>query len=273
MSATATTTRAAAGRRRLGIEGVAPVIGQLTHRGVLGMVRIPAAVVPVVVMPVFFVLAFSGAFSAITNIPGFPTDNILNWMVPFAVLQGAAFAGFGAAFGAGRDLENGFYDRLLLSPIPRPALVLGPLTYSGLRALLPLSIVVPVGVIGGARMENWLAGLPMLVLAAVGVAILAGLWGLGVTYRVRSQRSGPIVQAGIFVAMFLSTGQVPIAVMTGWLKWVAERNPFTYILQMARQGFLGDISWADTWPGLLSMAILGVVLGTFAWRGFRRLVP
>src|SRR5690606_12689219 len=112
------------------------------------MIRIPAAVVPVVVMPVFFVLAFSGAFSAITDIPGFPTDNILNWMVPFAVLQGAAFAGFGAALGAGRDLENGFYDRLLLSPVPRPGLVLGPLTYSAVRALLPFVIVAPVGILG-----------------------------------------------------------------------------------------------------------------------------
>ena len=249
------------------------MIGQLTHRGVLSMIRIPAAIVPVVVMPVFFVLAFSGAFSAITNIPGFPTTNILNWMVPFAVCQGAAFAGFGTAFGAGRDLENGFYDRLLLSPLPRQGLVLGPLTYSGIRSLLPLCIVVPVGFIGGARMVSWGLGLLMLLLAAVGTAVVAGLWGLGVTYRVRSQRAGPIVQAGIFVAMFLSTGQVPIAVMTGWLKWVAERNPFTYILQMARQGFIGDVTWQHTWPGLLSLLILGGVLGVFAWRGFRRLIP
>jgi ABC-type multidrug transport system permease subunit len=272
MTATAGAVEVSASRR-LGAEGVLPVIGQLANRGVLSMIRIPAAIVPIIVMPVFFVLAFSGAFSAITHIPGFPTDNILNWMVPFAILQGAAFAGFGAAFGAGRDLENGFYDRLLLSPVPRPALVLGPLTYSGIRALLPLVVVLPIGIIGGARMTSWGLGIVMLTLAAVGLAVIAGLWGLGVTYRVRSQRSGPIVQAGIFVALFLSTGQVPIEVMTGWLKWVAERNPFTYILQMARQGFVGQVTWAHTWPGLVSLAILGVILGVFAWRGFRRLVP
>jgi ABC-2 type transport system permease protein len=270
---TTSATMVAPVRRRLGVGGVTPVIGQLAYRGVLSMLRVPAAVIPVVVMPVFFVLAFSGAFSAITNIPGFPTDNILNWMVPFAVLQGAAFAGFGAAIGAGRDLENGFYDRLLLSPIPRPALVLGPLTYSAIRALLPASIVLPVGFIGGARLHQWVLGIFMLVLAAVGVALAAALWGLGVTYRVRSQQAFPLVQAGIFVAMFLSTGQVPIDVMTGWLKWVAERNPFTYILQMARQGFVGEVTWQHTWPGLLSLVILGLLLGLFTWRGFRRLVP
>lgn len=259
--------------RRIGVEGIGPVIAKLTRRGFTGMMRVPATVIPVIVMPVFFTLAFSGAFSAITNLPTFPTDNILNWMVPFAVLQGAAFAGFGVAYGAGRDLENGFYDRLLLSPVPRPALVLGPLVFSMIRAFIPLVVVVPVGFLGGARIQGGLPGLAVLVLAALGTAVLAALWGLGVTYRLRSQRAGPLVQAGIFVAIFLSAAQVPLSVMTGWLEWVARRNPFTYILEFARQGFLGQVTWDDTWPGLLSFAVGLVGLALFAWRGFRKLVP
>jgi ABC-2 type transport system permease protein len=259
--------------RRIGVEGVGPVVVKLTRRGFTGMLRVPATVVPVIVMPVFFTLAFSGAFSAITNLPTFPTDNILNWMVPFAVLQGAAFAGFGAAFGAGRDLENGFYDRLLLSPVPRPGLILGPLVFSMLRAMIPLVIVLPVGMLGGARIQGGPIGFVVLVVAALGTAALAALWGLGVTYRVRSQRSGALVQAGIFVAMFLSAGQVPLSVMTGWLEWVARRNPFTYILELSRQGFLGEVTWADTWPGLLAILVGATVLGLFAWRGFTKLVP
>jgi ABC-2 type transport system permease protein len=251
----------------------APVAGQLAWRGVLGIVRIPATIIPVVVMPVFFTLAFSGAFSAVTDIPGFPTDNILDWMVPFAIMQGAAFAGFGAAFGAGRDLENGFYDRLLLAPVPRRALVMGPLLLTMGRSLLPLAIVLPVGYLGGARIEGGVPGFVMLLLATLGVSVLAALWGLGVVYRARSQRAGALVQAGIFVALFLSVGQVPLDVMTGWLLWVAERNPFTYILTMARQGFLGEVTWADTWPGLVSFLAGLVVLGWFAKRGFDRLVP
>ena len=176
--------------RRLGRSAVLAVAQQLALRGVYGMIRIPAAIVPVVAMPVFFTLAFSGAFSAIAELPMFPTRNILDWMVPFAVLQGAAFAGFGVAYGAGRDLENGFYDRLLLSPTPRLGLVLGPLLYAVLRSMLPLLIVVPVGSLGGARIRGGVTGFGVLALAAVCTALLAGLWGLGVVYRVRSQRAG-----------------------------------------------------------------------------------
>jgi ABC-2 type transport system permease protein len=245
---------------------------ELARRGLTGMVRLPAAVVPVVVMPVFFVIAFGGAFSALTMMPGFPTDDVLDWMAPFAILQGAAFAGMGASFGAGRDLETGFYDRLLLSPVPRRALVIGPLMYSATRSLLPYTIVTPLALLFGASLEDPL-GLVTLLMAAVGVAVVAGLWGLGVAYRTRSQRSGALTQVGIFAAMFLTTGQVPLVVMTGWLETVARYNPMTPVLQLARQGFLGDVTWAHTWPGLLSIFLAGCGLAVFAWRGFRRLVP
>jgi ABC-2 type transport system permease protein len=258
------------------VESAGGAVGQssieLARRGLTGMVRLPAAVVPVVVMPVFFVIAFGGAFSALTMMPGFPTDDVLDWMAPFAILQGAAFAGMGASFSAGRDLETGFYDRLLLSPVPRRALVIGPLMYSATRSLLPFSIVTPLALLFGASLEDP-RGLLTLLAAAVGVAVVAGLWGLGVAYRTRSQRSGALTQVGIFAAMFLTTGQVPLVVMTGWLEVVARYNPMTPVLQLARQGFLGDVTWAHTWPGLLSLALAGAALSLFAWRGFRRLIP
>jgi ABC-2 type transport system permease protein len=249
------------------------VTGQLARRNVLYMLRIPATVIPIIVMPVFFTVAFSGAYGALTDLRGFPTDNVLNWMVPFAIMQGAAFAGLGSAFGAGRDLETGFYDRLLLAPTRRLYLVLGPLYYSALRAFLPVVVVLPVGYLGGARISGGLLGLVTLIVAAIGTAIAAGLWGLGVAYRTRTQRSGALTQVGIFVAIFLSTGQVPLAVMTGWLHGVASVNPFTQVLDLARQGFLGPVTWGSTWPGLVAIGVFWVGLGVFAWRGFLKLVP
>jgi ABC-type multidrug transport system permease subunit len=250
------------------------VAAALAQRSLLGTLRVPATVIPTVVMPIFFTLAFSGAFGALTDLPVFPADNILDWMVPFAVLQGAAFAGFGAAFGVGRDLENGFYDRLLLAPTPRPAVMAGPLLFAMARAVLPLSTVVPIGLLGGARVRGGPPGFLLLVLAAVGVALCAGLWGLGVIYRFRTQRAGALVQVGIFAAQFLSVGQVPLAAMEGtWLHPVASVNPMTHVLGMARQAFLGDVRWSETWPGLAALAVAAGLLSWFAWRGFRKLVP
>ena len=249
-----------------------PVAWAMARRSAVGTLRIPASVIPMIVMPLFFVVAFGGAFSAVTMLPGFPTSNILNWVAPFAVLQGASFAGFGSAFSVGRDLENGFYDRLLMAPTRRVALMLGALLYSAMRAMVPVVIVVPAVLLAGVTIDGGLAGVAMLVVAAVGVAISSGMWGLGVVYRTRTQRAGGLIQVGIFAAMFLSIGTVPLSAMEGtWLYWVARLNPITQVLEMARLGFVGQVAWAEVWPGLVALAFLFVVLGTFAWRAFRRL--
>ena len=87
-------------------------------------------------MPMFFVIAFSGSFSSLADLPSFPTDNVFNWFVPFAILQGAAFAGFGTGFNTVRDIETGFYDRLLLAPGSRLGLFVGPTLAGLVRAIV-----------------------------------------------------------------------------------------------------------------------------------------
>ena len=61
------------------------------------MIRLPAVLAPTVIMPAFFVTAFTGSFDGISRVEGYPTDNIVNWVAAFAILQSCAFAGIGAA--------------------------------------------------------------------------------------------------------------------------------------------------------------------------------
>jgi ABC-2 type transport system permease protein len=247
------------------------VVLGLAGRSLNRIRRIPAAIIPTVAMPIFLLVAFSGSFSAITDIPGFPTDNILNWVAPYAILQGAAFAGASASQAVAADLESGFYDRLLMAPASRWSLLMAPVTATVVRVLLPFVSVTAIAVLGGARFEGGILGVVTLFVAAEGFAFVAALWGLGVVYRLRTQRSGAIVQVGIFVVAFLSIGQVPLAVMQGWLHGVARINPLTNVLRMARQGLIGDVTWAATWPGLVVIAGGILVFGAFAATGLRRI--
>lgn len=250
-----------------------PVSLALARRSLIGILRIPAAVVPLVAMPVFFVVAFSGSFSRLSALPSFPTDNVLDWFVPFAILQGSAFAGFGTGFSTVRDIETGFYDRLLLAPGSRLALLVGPILAGIVRCTLTLVVVLAFGVSLGARLPGGLLGIAALWVAATGVAIIATGWALGLVYRVPNQRAGPILQIGIFFSTFLSTGNVPLADQIGWTEPIARVNPLTNILELSRQGFLGQVTWAHTWPGLVAIAGSAAALWLFAATGIKRLTP
>jgi ABC-2 type transport system permease protein len=242
----------------------------LARRSLVGILRIPAAVVPLIVMPMFFVIAFSGSFSRLSDLPSFPTSNVLDWFVPFAILQGAAFAGFGTGFSTVRDLETGFYDRLLLAPGSRTGLFVGPVLASFARATFTVAVVLVLGVALGSDMEDPVLGILVLWVASLGMAAIATGWALGLVFRIPDQRAGPILQVGIFFTTFLSTGNVPLADQIGWTRHLARVNPLTNMLELARQGFLGDVAWRTTWPGLVAIAGSCVVLWTFAVTGIKR---
>ena len=250
-----------------------PVIAMMINRSFVSLRRIPVAVIPVLVMPMFFTLAFSGTFEGLTKLPGYPTDNILNWMVPYACVQSAGLGALSVAFSLGRDLEGGFYDRLLMSPAPRWTLPTSGVLWSMLRSLLPLTVTLTIGLLGGMTFPGGPLTPVLLGIAGAGVAGIAALWALGVVYRLKVQSAGGLVQIGLFVAMFLSVGTVPIDLQQGWLPSVARLNPLTPILGLARAGFIGTIEWAEVWPGFVSMGVLGVLFAWFAYRGMRTLDP
>lgn len=247
---------------------VAAVIG----RSMVAMRRIPSAAIPTLVMPIFFVVAFSNTFEGLTLLPGFPTDNIYNWMVPYACVQTASFGAMASAVALGRDLEDSFYDRLLLSPARRFAVPLGLVLWAILRAFIPITITLVAGTLGGLTYPDGLLAVWWMMVAAWGVAAMGTLWGLGVIYRTKSQAASGLVQVGLFAAMFLSVGMVPLEVQTGWLPHIARFNPVTAILTMSRTGFMGEAQWSEIYPGLAWIAASLLLLGWFAARGMKTLV-
>ena len=243
-------------------------------RGNLRTIRFPGLVVSVAFFPLFFLIAYTGLFPSLTDIPTFPTDSFISWLLPFTLIQGAAFSGLGAGFAAGNDIDSGFQDRLLMMPAHRSAILFGTILMALSRAL---GIGVPVYLVGiliGADVTGGVLGVISLAIAVIGMSVISSCFALGVMYRAQDQRVAPLFQVAIFMTLFTSTAQVPLSIATGWLRSVAEVNPVTHILELARQATLPEgWSWATTWPGLVSLAVCLAVLGTFAFTGLRRLTP
>ncbi|MFT5202443.1 MAG: ABC-2 type transport system permease protein [Candidatus Aldehydirespiratoraceae bacterium] len=240
-----------------------PSAVHLAKRNLTRLVRVPSILMPMVVMPLFFVVAFTGSFDGVSQVPGYPTDKIINWVTAFAMLQGASFAGVGTAGSVANDLESGFIDRLLVSPIRRSVILGAPLIYTAVRALIPVAVVLLAAIVQDADFPGGALGILLAFVGSIGGALVFGAFGLAVVLRIGNIKAMAIVQMVSFLVMFPSIGQVPIALLDGWMERVARINPATNVMRMVRQGFLGQVTWADTWPGLLAISV-GFVL-CFAW--------
>ena len=245
----------------------------LWRRSLNEVLRVRGALLPATIAPVVFMLGITGQFGRLTGLEGFPTESYLSWIVPLSCMQGAGFAGAATGSNLARDIEQGWFDRLLVSPVPRPLLVIGPILGAVTRSLVPATVVLVVGLLLGAELTGGVPGLLALYLACVSFCACAALWGIFMAVTFKTQQAGPLMQQGVFLAVFLSTAYTPEVLLQGWLAEAAHLNPITHVLEMARQATVVGIepSLAHTWPGVAALAGLAAVLGALAVAGLRRM--
>ncbi|MFZ9075978.1 MAG: ABC transporter permease [Ilumatobacteraceae bacterium] len=251
-------------------------VGILATRSIRNIRRLPSAFFPALAMPIFNMVVFAGTFFAVTKIPGFPTDRSINWYMPLGIMMGSAFAGVGLGFTAIRDIETGFYDRLRMTPTSRLSLVLGPLAGTLVRVVMMTTIVIVIGIALGARFTGGVLGILCLYAAALGLSTIGAGWGLGLAFIFKDMRGAAIMQLSIFLVMFLSSAQVPLNVMDGWLHTVARINPATNILRLARVGLVNEsnadhLSFNAVWGGIVAIVVMGGLSLGFALRQLRKL--
>ncbi len=250
--------------------GWAATIAVLVRRALNEITRVPGAAIPGVLAPTIFFLGLTGVFGSLTLLPGFTTSSYQSFLIPISLLQGAGFTGAATGVNLARDIEQGWFDRLLASPAPRAVLLAGLVLSASLRTLLPAGFLLIVGLGVGVHWPG-LLGLAIAVSLVMGMAVVAATWGTSLAFRFKTQSAAPLMQTGMLLAVLLTTAYAPQHLLTGWLQTVAKYNPITQVVEAVRQGFVGSVTWGDTWPGYLTLLALGVVLSFFALRGMRRM--
>ena len=190
-------------------------------------------------------------------------------MIPVSMLQGAGFTGAAMGVNLARDIELGLFDRFLASPAPRWVLLTGLVISAAIRSIIPATFVFLIALLVGAHFPGPL-GLIISYACVMGTATVAACWSAIVALKFKTQSASPLMQTVMLAAVLCTTAYAPQALLTGWLATVAEYNPFTQVVDAARQGFVGGVSWDGTWPAILVIAALTVLLGALALRGMRR---
>jgi ABC-2 type transport system permease protein len=244
-------------------------IAALIARSRNELIRVPGAAIPGVLAPTIFFLGLNGVFGNLVQLRGFDTDSYLSFIIPISMLQGAGFTGAATGVNLARDIEQGWFDRLMASPTPRWVLLSGMVLSACARAMIPATLVLIVALALGAHFPG-LVGLLLSALFVAGMAAVAAGWGTMLALRYRSQSAAPLMQAGMFLLILTTTAYAPLDLLQGWLHDIAAINPVTQIVEAVRQGFVGGVNWQDTWQGLVALVALMALMLIPAQRGMLR---
>ncbi|HWH43358.1 MAG TPA: ABC transporter permease [Thermoleophilaceae bacterium] len=245
------------------------MVRALMRRAVNEVVRVPGAAIPAVIAPTIFMLGITSVFGKLAILPGFTTDSYMTFVIAISMLQAAGFTGAATGVNLARDIELGWFDRLLACPAPRWAILLGTVLSASMRALMPITLLLIVGLAIGVDFPG-LDGLVLAIVFAACFSAVIALYSVTLALRFRTQAAAPLMQAGTFMAVLFTTSYAPLELLTGWLHDVASVNPVTHVVEGVRQGFVANVTWAETWPALLALAGLAAALGSLALRGMAR---
>jgi len=194
----------------------------------------PTEMLTRIIQPVLWLGVFGEVF---TRVRAIPTGQLpyLDFMAPGVLAQSVLFIAifYGIAVIWERDL--GIMHKLLVTPAPRVALVLGKALSAGVRALPQGAMVYLLARLLGVKI-NWQAG----ALAGVGMAVLLGAAAFSTLSLIAAcvvktrERFMGIGQALTMPLFFASNAVYPISIMPGWLKAFARINPLTYEVDAMR---------------------------------------
>jgi ABC-2 type transport system permease protein len=241
----------------------------LVKRNLVTILRTPEALLPPIAISIFFLVIYE---STLGKAAGFIPDiggSYLGFILPLSIVS-ASLAGAGiAAQNLVRDIERGYFNKLLLTPVNRAVLLLGPILAGAVILGLQASIVIVVSLLLGLKPVTGVGGL----LAVIGLAILlgTGFAGFTVSAALGSGNAAATQGAGFlfFPLTFLAPTFVPLELLSGWLKVAAQLNPITYVLVAMRAIINGGWDWSKIWPGLvacLALAVFTYILAAIALR-------
>ncbi len=238
----------------------------IAGRALRAVPRDPAVVMPPIFISLFFFVVNVATLKKIVDqIPGL---NYTAFQMATAVLLGVT--GVSRAGALVLDIQNRYFDRLLLSPVRRTAILLGHMLADvAVAAVLTLPIIV-LGLILGVRFTNGALGVVAFIL-------LASLWSLafaGFGYAIALKTGNPAAVNSTFLLffpfLFLTSAYVPRDQLSGWLNTVADVNPVTYLLGGLRSLVLQPgWQWTELGEALLAIAGLGLLSMSLCFAALR----
>ena len=233
--------------------------GLMLGRSLRHVTRSPDTIITVTIMPIAFLLLFVYVFGGAIQAG---TDHYVDYLMPGILLIAIASGISYTAYRLFNDLQSGIFERFHSMPIARSSVLWGHVLTSLVSNAISVAVIIGVGLVVGFRSSAgplaWLAVagiLALFTLALTWVAVIAGL-------SASSTDGATAFSYPIVFLPFLSSAFVPTATMPGPVRWFAEHQPVTSIVNTIRNLYAGRSVGHDGW--IAAAWCVGLVLVAYA---------
>lgn len=243
----------------------------LGRRALVTSLRRPQFLFPLYVFPSLFLAVNVGGLERTTELPGFrEVDGFLDFQLAAAICQSMLIGGVGAGIATALEIEGGFFDRLVASPIPRAALVAGRLLATGALSVLQVLWFLALGLVFGAEIKGGVPGALVVVALGVTAGIGFGAIGMLIAFRARNASTVQGIFPLVFVILFVSSAFFPRALLHAPADWLAAYNPLSYIAEGLRDPIISGVSLEPVAQGFAAAIGITVVAVALALAALRR---
>ncbi len=242
------------------------------QRQLLLLMRNPVWVFVGIFQPVMYLLLFAPLLKPALAPLGATTDaETYRIFVPGLLVLLAIFGGLFQGFGLIAELRAGVIERSRVTPVSRVALLLGRSLRDVVSLLAQAVIITGLALLFGLRVQLGDLLLAYLLLALI--ALMTSAVSYGVALLVKSEDAlAPLMNTVAQPVLLLSGILLPLAFAPGWLRRVADWNPFSWAVDGSRALFAGDLGNDAVWQGMTIMVVLTVLAVVWAAREFARSV-
>ncbi|MGQ0535828.1 MAG: ABC transporter permease [Methanobacteriota archaeon] len=243
----------------------------LTWRAFVQFPRNPAILAFSMIPPILQFLLFGTIFENLTRLPNFPTDNYYEYLAPAVVLFTCVMGIANAGVALVTDMQNRYFEKLLVAPISMWAILFGRLFADGIRVYLQAAVILLLALLFDARVGTGLPGaLVLLLLATLFSVVSVGMFVANIALRTKTTEAVQAVFPVFFILMFLSTAFMPEEnIQSETLKTIIEYNPAQYIVLAMQDLMFGTWDYEGLGVAFGIIAGFAALLGIVTWRNYR----
>jgi ABC-2 type transport system permease protein len=237
-------------------------------RSLKKLYRNPILLMFSLLQPIIFLTLFTQIFKSLGGLGGFPVSYVA-FATPGILLQNGFTSSLQSGTSMVDELNSGFLQNMLVTPVNRSAILLGRLLSDATRVTMQSIIILVMAFFLGAVIVTGLSGLVVILFT---IAFFGLAWsGISLSIGLATKRAETVTAIGFFMTfplLFMSTALFPLRFLPSWMQTVSNVNPISYNVDAIRDLALGGITTSSLFSAfgvtsLLAVLTLGATLYMF----------